>query len=126
VNLTVGGLHHNASLNVSQCGDGVQDLGQIVVGDRSLLAGIEDPNHPVGADVLEEVDHHRQTAFHVGGPKTIEPVVFDPDADMTLERDGVDVTHQSYLARARFADHHRVVDDPGRMGFEPLGDRITE
>ena len=57
---------------------------ELVAGERALLAGVEDTHHTPGAQVLEEMDHHRETRLHVGCAEPVETAAFDARSDVAL------------------------------------------
>ena len=72
------------------------------------------------------MDHHGETALHVRGPETMDPVPFHGRPDVALERHGVEMANQQDRFLARLADDQRVCDGLGGQRVEPGGDGVPK
>lgn len=105
MDLPVGRLHDDARFHGGEGWDGIEDRTELVVDERALLPCIEHTHDSLGTEVLDEMDHDGEAAFHVGGTQTEEPIALDARSDVALERNGVGVTDEGNLAWAGLAHH---------------------
>ena len=122
----ISGLQNNRCRRSPQPRRFVEDTGELIAGQGPFLTGVENADHLLRAEGLDEMDHHRQAALHVGRTETGQPVSFDPRPAVALERHRVEMPDQQHRPVARLPDNQGVGDHLLWHALEASGNRVTE